>query len=150
VQLGALRARGFVALGLAGLRCGLLLAAALGFLTLAGLGLATRLFLGEHARFFVGAPLRFFFQLQALPRLGLALLRLHALLFQPILFLRLLRALDVVLLALDFLLLPVDFFLLYARPLFEHAAIEVGLLAAHFDVDHARAALSRGDLELAL
>ena len=109
--------------------------------TLAGFGLATRLFFGGHARFFVGATLRFLFQLQALPCLGFALLRLQALLLQPILFLRLVRAFDVVLGALDLVLVPVDFLLLHARLLFEHAAIEVGLLAAHLDVDHARAAL---------
>src|SRR5262249_29905155 len=135
VQLGALRTRG-LALRLASLRCGFLFAAPrFGFLTLAGLGLATRLFFGEHARFFVGATLRFFFQLQALPRLGLALLRLQALLLQPIFFLRLFGALDVLLRLLDFLLGAVDFFLLHAGALFEHAAIEVGLLAAHLDVD---------------
>ena len=76
-------------LGLAHLRGlrGLRFAATLRFLTLAGLGLATRLFFGGHARFFVSATLRLFFQLLALPRLGLALLRLQALLLDPILFL---------------------------------------------------------------
>ena len=37
-----------------------------------------------------------------------------------------------------------------ARLLFEHAAIQVRLLAADLDVDHARTALRRGDLDLAL
>ena len=47
-------------------------------------------------------------------------------------------------------LLRVELLLLCARLLLEHVALDVGALAAHLDVDGARAALVAGELQLAL
>ena len=114
-----------------------------------GLALAfrhfARLHLGGAARLLLGGALAVFL-VAAAPALLLQPLAVEALLLEPLAF----RALDRRLgLLLGFAQL-VDLFLLMARLILEHLALDVGALAAHLDVDGARAALRARELQFGL
>ena len=113
------------------------LALALGLLARLHLGLAPRLLLGGAlAILLVAAP----------PVLLLEALAIEPLLLQPLVLGALERGLGLLL----GLALPIDFLLLMARLILEHLALDVGALAAHLDIDGARAALRARELQLRL
>ncbi len=109
------------------------------------LGYFTRLHFGHAARLFLGSPLAVLL-VAAAPALLLQALAVEALLLEPLV-LGLFDGGPRLLLALA---LPVELFLLVARLIFEHLALDVGALAAHLDVDGARAALRARELQFRL
>ncbi len=104
-----------------------------------------RLNFGDAPRLLFGGALAVFL-IAAPPALLFLALAVQALLLQALVF----RALERGLRLLLGLALPVDLFLLVARLILEHLALDVGALAAHFDIHGARAALGARELQLRL
>ena len=109
------------------------------------LGLLARLHLGLAARLLLRGALAVLL-VAAAPVLLLEPLAIEALLLEPLVLGALERGLGLLLA----LALTVDLLLLMARLILEHLALDVGALAAHFDVDGARAALRARELQLRL
>src|SRR6185437_4403578 len=109
------------------------------------LGHLASLYFGGTARLLFRRPLAVLF-VAAAPALFLDTLAVQPLLLQPLVLRALQRRLG---LLLGFAL-PVDFFLLVAGFILEHFALDVGALAAHFDIDGAGTALGARKLQLRL
>src|SRR6202789_1487726 len=109
------------------------------------LGLISRQLFGDAARFLLGGLLAILF-IAAPPALLLETLAIQPFLLEPLM----LRLLDGGLGLLFGFALPIQFLLLMARLILQHLSLDVGALAAHFDVHGPRPPLRARELQLGL